>query len=530
MPGKFVHPSVPLAHDCGSPVSTSTFTPSTKSLASWFPEAVESVHGSFAQVLVAGARPSADASVTVDPSVVTLGATHGVDVMRRVRRAKATGRVGEVVAIEVDGPDHGLELILVVGVGDRTPSSLRTAGAAVARRIRDRDRTVVEALRGSTAPGVRAFVEGLLMGGYRFTRSTKPQSSDPAHVVVQVGGALTPAAAKKAIQLGVISGEAVRYARDLANTPSNEKSPLWLVEQAEQVAQQHGLEIEVRGQAELEEQGFGGLVAVGAGSVHPSALVQLTYRPKRMRAGARRIVLVGKGITFDTGGLSLKPADFMVPMKTDMSGSATVLAAMEAVARLGVGSEVIGLLAIAENMPGAAAMRPGDVLTQYGGTTVEVRNTDAEGRLVLADALAYADAVLDPDVMVDVATLTGAASVGLGRIHGAMYATSSAGARRWERAAAAAGEPVWHLPLAQEYSAALDSDIADLCHIATDPKIGGGSITAALFLQQFVGQREWLHLDIAGPGRSDADRGTITRGGTGYGTASLVRWVESFDA
>jgi len=509
---------------------TSTFVSSSRPLASWFPSAEVDVHGSFAQVLVAGTRPSPDGGVRVDGAVLKLGTQHGVDVGRRLTRAKATGRAGEVVAIEVDGPEHGLDLILLVGVGAGSATDVRVAAGSVARRLRDRDRVVVDVVARAGGPAIRAFVEGLLMGGYRFTRSTKPQSSDPSEVVLLTSKSLVSGTAEFAIRQGVASGDAVRFARDLSNTPSNEKSPQWLVEQAEQVARQHGVSIEVRELAELNAQGFGGLVAVGAGSEHPPALVELRYRPKNPRADAKRIVLVGKGITFDTGGLSLKPSDFMVPMKTDMTGSAVVLATMQAIAFLGVQSEVIALLAIAENMPSGSAMRPGDVLMQFGGTTVEVRNTDAEGRLVLADALAYADAHLDPDVLLDIGTLTGAASVGLGRLHGALYATSASTARRWERAAAAAGELVWHMPLAQEYAHTLDSDIADVCHISTVPGVGGGSITAALFLQRFVGDREWLHLDIAGPGRSDADKGLITRGGTAYGTASMVRWIESFDA
>jgi len=246
--------------------------------------------------------------------------------------------------------------------------------------------------------------------------------------------------------------------------------------------------------------------------------------PSGATATTPRVVLVGKGITFDTGGLQVKPSDGMLAMKTDMSGSAVVLAVLAACRELDVPVRVTGLLALAENAVGAAAYRPGDVVTQFGGRTVEIGNTDAEGRIVLADALAYADAHLDPDWLVDVATLTGAARIALGRVMAPVFATDAALSDSLVEAGRTTGETLWPMPLATTYRRALDSDVADVAHIA--PGVGGGAVTAALFLREFVGERSWAHLDIAGTGRSDVDAGILAKGGTGFGTRLLLRWLE----
>ena len=299
------------------------------------------------------------------------------------------------------------------------------------------------------------------------------------------------------------------------------------------MARREGLAIEVRDHRRLEAEGFGGLIAVGRGSVRPPRLVQLGYVPAGTSARAARAlphaVLVGKGITFDTGGLSIKPAAAMTSMKTDMAGAAAVLAAMGALRSLQVPVRVTGLLALAENMPSGTATRPSDVITHFGGTTVEVLNTDAEGRLVLADALAYAAARLAPDVVVDLATLTGAVTIALGRRDAALYANDDRLAARLAAAAAATGERVWRMPLVEDYRDALASEVADLANIGRRPAAGAGagSIVAALFLREFVDDVPWAHLDIAGTGRADADDHEISKGGTGYGVRLLLRWLET---
>jgi leucyl aminopeptidase len=285
----------------------------------------------------------------------------------------------------------------------------------------------------------------------------------------------------------------------------------------------------VRDEKALAAEDFGGLLGVGGGSSRPPRLVEMSYRPGRLRRPSRRephVVLVGKGITFDSGGLSLKPREAMVPMKTDMSGGGAVIAVLAALRDAGARVRVTGLVAAAENMPGASALRPQDVITHYGGRTVEVLNTDAEGRLVLADALAYADARLDPDIVVDVATLTGAASRGLGRRHAALYSTDEPLAEGLLAAGEASGERLWRMPLVEEYREAMDSDVADLRNTSGDPQLSGGSITAALFLREFAGSRRWAHLDIAGPARADRDEHEVSRGGTGFGARLLLRWLQ----
>jgi leucyl aminopeptidase len=314
---------------------------------------------------------------------------------------------------------------------------------------------------------------------------------------------------------------AVALARDLANTPSMIKTPEWLADEAAVVAAEHGLSARIWREAELAAGGFGGLLGVGSGSARPPRLIQLSYQPDQ---ADRHVVLIGKGITFDSGGLSLKPNDSMKTMKTDMAGGAAVIGAMSALGRLGVRARVTGLVAAAENMPSGTAVRVGDVLTQYGGRTVEVLNTDAEGRLVLADALAYADDALAPDLVVDLATLTGAARVALGSSVAALFATDDELAAALLESGTASGEQLWRMPLAEDYRDGLDSPVADLANVA---RAGGraGSIDAALFLREFTGGRPWAHLDIAGAARATADDGENTKGATGFGTRLLLRWL-----
>jgi len=316
--------------------------------------------------------------------------------------------------------------------------------------------------------------------------------------------------------------DAVGLARDLVNMPSARKTPAWLAEQAALAAAASGLSVRIWEPDELAAEGFGGLLAVGSGSARPPRLIELGYQPA---AWTRHVVLAGKGITFDSGGLSLKPNEGMKSMKTDMAGGAAVIAAMSALARLGAAVRVTGLVAAAENMPSGSALRPGDVITHYGGRTTEVLNTDAEGRLVLADALAYADSVLAPDVTVDVATLTGAARVALGGAMGALYATDDGLAEALLAAAAGSGEPLWRMPLVDDYTDALESPVADLANIPHASGPHAGSIEAALFLREFTGKRPWAHLDIAGASRSSAEEGDRAKGATGYGTRLLLRWL-----
>jgi len=327
-----------------------------------------------------------------------------------------------------------------------------------------------------------------------------------------------------ALERGLALGGAGWRSRMLATVPSNLKSPQWLAEQAEQLAEEQGLDCEVWDEVTLAERGFGGVIGVGQGSATPPRLIRLDYTPPGGRK-APRVVLVGKGITFDSGGLSIKPAEGMATMKRDMTGGAVVMAVMGALGTLGCGLRVTGLIPTAENAVGGSSLRPGDVVTHYGGRTSEVLNTDAEGRLVLADAMAYAVDRLDPAVLVDVATLTGAMKVALGQWVGGYFANRDGLAEVLADAAAAAGEPLWRLPLEPDYEDTLSSQVAD----ANNSPGGPGAITAALFLQHFAGEVPWAHLDIASAGDAPAESFEWTKGPTGFGSRALLTWLTGSD-
>ena len=435
-------------------------------------------------------------------------------------REKTKGKVGDIAALPIGG-----RLILAAGVGDGTPTDYRRAGAAIVRRLKSVESVAITVARRSSADEIRALTEGLLLGGYAFkvTNSPKPETLTSITLVVdQLSDAIADA-----VQHGVVTATASALARDLANTPSSTKTPAWLAKQATGLARKGGLTIRVRDDRELRADGFGGVVAVGMGSTNPPRLIELTYTPDPAIAVAGHVVLVGKGITFDSGGLSLKPNAGMIAMKTDMAAGGAVIAAMSVLRELGVRVQVTGLVPAAENMPSGSAQRPSDVITHYGGMTVEVLNTDAEGRLVLADALAYADAELDPDVIVDLATLTGAIASGLGKRHAGMFTEDDRLASVLAVAGAQSGEAVWRMPFVEDYAAALESSVADMANVAVDGgrAFSGGAIIAALFLREFAGRRRWAHLDIAGVGRAEADEHEATKGATGFGVRLLLHWL-----
>jgi leucyl aminopeptidase len=424
---------------------------------------------------------------------------------------EAKGEPGEVFEVPVALGD-GVGRVLLYGTGDCTAPALRKAGAALARKAKGRaSLSVVVPPQADAA----SLAQGALLASYTFTIG-----SNRSRAVKEI---VFSGADDEAVRRGEVIARAIALARDLVNTPSDIKSPEWLADQARIVAAEHGLAVRVWEGPELDE--FGGVRAVGQGSANPPRFVQLEYTPAGDLGGVRHIVLAGKGITFDTGGLSLKPSEGMKTMKTDMAGGAVVIAVMSALAASQVPVRVTGLIACAENAISGSAQRPSDVITQYGGRTVEVLNTDAEGRLVLADALAYADAELDPDVVIDIATLTGAAKVALGTSLGALYSTDEPLAGALLAAGESSGDRFWRMPLIDDYRADLDSDIADLSNV--DRKLSGsaGSVLAALFLREFAGGRPWAHLDIAGPARSAADDGELTKGGTGFGVRMLLRYL-----
>jgi leucyl aminopeptidase len=431
-----------------------------------------------------------------------------------------TGKAGELNEIPVSASDSPVEKIILLGLGDQSLASFRTAGAALGRKVRGAGKNFA-----TIAPTKRdeiiAFATSAVLGEYTWNQKTTPKPSSSEIEIVT-------ADAEPVEFAGVISS-AVCRARDLIHTPANIKTPLWMANQARAIASEYGLDINVLGGIALKE--FGGLRAVGNSSPNPGPrFIHLTYTPKGGKKSSRipHVVIVGKGITFDTGGISLKrPYDTMMAMKSDMAGAAAALAAISALPQLGAQLKVSVLMMCAENALSGSSQRPSDVIKHYGGKTVEVINTDAEGRLVLADGLAFADINLDPDYVVDIATLTGAATLGLGRQYAAMYTRNTQLARTISEIGERTGDRVWHMPLIDDYTDGLESDIADLNHTANKGHYGAGSVTAALFLEQFVGDRQWVHLDIAGTARSESDSGENPKGGTGFGVRLLVEWLTS---
>ncbi|MFB9375564.1 M17 family metallopeptidase [Kineococcus gynurae] len=464
--------------------------------------------------------------VQVPPASRAVAERYGIDLAAVAVAEKLGGRPGSS-RVPVPAPDGAPRRLLALGLGDSGPTDLRRAGAALARAVGDAD-AATPALDGVGATGVTAFVEGYVLAGYQPPVSGARAADEPARRRLHLLGEVDADAVERALT----RAGATVLARDLAATPANLKDPAWMVGQARELAAAAGLDVVVRGEADLRAEGFGGLLAVGGGSPSPPALVQVGWTPPAQDPAATvpHVVLVGKGITYDTGGLALKPRESMVGMKTDMTGAAVVLAVVLAAARSRLPVRVTALLALAENAFGGASYRPGDVVRHHGGRTTEINNTDAEGRLVLGDALAFADATLQPDVLVDVATLTGAVGVALGKRHAALFATDEALGEGLRAAGEASGERLWPLPLVAEYAELLDSELADATQVARTPGAGAGTVLAALFLQPFVGGRRWAHLDIAGTGRSDVAEHEVNRGATGFGARVLLSWLEGLSA
>ncbi|PFG33741.1 leucyl aminopeptidase family protein [Sanguibacter antarcticus] len=480
-----------------------------------------------------GAPVEGDDELQPRAGAVDASARYGIDLAELAERASFTGAAGTSHTVDLPrshgravGPLPWSDLphrIIFVGTGHGSAQDLRRAGAALARATVGLGRVVTTVAAGTQTETARGFVEGYLLGAYRQPALSRSGAGPrPAHQLVLLGS--TP---ESVVEAASRSAWATWLVRDLTSVPSNIKTPEWFTRRVTELADAEGLELSVRGPEELTAEGFGGLLAVGSGSVDGPRLVTVTYTPfeEEPARGSKHVVVVGKGITFDTGGLSIKPREAMIPMKTDMAGAAVALAVVVGASRARSKHRVTAVLPLAENHFGASSYRPGDVLTLRGGTTVEVANTDAEGRLVLADAMAYADDSLDPDILIDVATLTGAASQGLGRGHGALYSADERLLAGFEAAAQVSGEKVWHMPLVEEYRSALRSTVADLRHVPIDAP-GGGSITAALFLREFAGERRWVHLDIAGPARSTTTAHEVPKGATGYGARLVLRFLE----
>lgn len=484
-----------------------------------------------ADAVVVAVAPPADG----DSRPVLLSGAGTVDAALGGRLAQlladlgATGKADDLVRVTTLGATTA-PVVVAVGVGscaegDPEPEALRRA-AAVATRALHGSSTVVLAFPIPTSAHLAAAGEGALLGGYDFTefRHTSRKGRKPAVATVLVVSELDEATAAGALARGTAVAEGVALVRDLVNTPPGSLPPARLAEVARERGEAAGCSVEVLDEKALAEGGYGGILGVGQGSSRPPRLVKVAWQP----AGAvATVALVGKGITFDSGGLSLKPPASMETMKCDMAGAATVLATVVTAATLNSPVAVTAWLACAENMPSGEAIRPSDVLRMYGGTRVEVLNTDAEGRLVLADALVRASED-SPDALVDIATLTGAQVVALGKVAGLM-SNDDAFRDRVHEASRLAGESMWPMPLPAPLREKLDSQTADLSNVQAGGVREGGMLVAGLFLQEFVPDGlPWAHLDIAGPSWHDGGAsGHESPGGTGFGVRTLLGILDS---
>jgi leucyl aminopeptidase len=433
----------------------------------------------------------------------------------------ATGKADEV--LRLPGEPYGLPPLMATGLGaqaDAYPEETLRRAAGAALRAAASASVAVALPTGDDASLVEAVGLGAVIGAYRYPGRPAGETPRPAPTTITVLVGSTKGL-KPAAHRAQVVGSAIHLTRRLVDTPPGALPPAALAAEAVTAVEGTGVAIEVLDEEALRTQGFGGILAVGQGSANPPRLVRLSYSPAKARA---HLALVGKGITFDSGGLSLKPPTGMITMKCDMAGSAAVLAGVRAIAQLGIPVRVTAYMAIAENMPSGAAQRPGDVITAYGGKTVEVLNTDAEGRLVMMDALVRCGAD-EPDAIIDVATLTGAQVVALGsRIAGVMG--NDDGWRDEVHAAAeSAGELAWPMPIPEELRPSLDSPVADLANIG---ERNGGMMTAAAFLREFVPDGvPWAHIDIAGPAYVDGTPWAYNgKGATGYGVRTLVAVAE----
>ena len=465
-------------------------------------------------------------AVTSDRDGTRVMKEHGV-AAAAVRAQGFTGAVDQV-AHTLDGEGRS---IILVGVGPAKSldaNRFRRLGAQAVRAGSTSKRIavdLVDLLDGRAAADRNAFVraaaEGAVLGSYRFTEYRSDPKPRPLTTVTVAG--VTGASTIAAFKDGLAIGGAQNLARDLVNRPGGDLTPAVLADEAVRIARRERLRIEVLDLAQIRRQKLGGLLGVNRGSTHDPRFVKITYAP---RSAKGTLALVGKGVTFDSGGLSIKSGEGMMTMKMDMGGAAAVLGCFSAIRAIAPTCRVVGYLPMTDNMSDGDATRPGDVLKIRNGRTVEVLNTDAEGRLILADALSLAteDA---PDAIVDLATLTGAVEIALGGRIAAVMANSDAWRDEVESAAASAGERMWPLPLPADYRPFLDSDVADLRNISRSR--GGGTITAGLFLQEFVGDDiPWAHIDIAGTAWSDADDAETTKGGTGYGVRTLLELARTF--
>ncbi|HEY9844032.1 MAG TPA: leucyl aminopeptidase [Candidatus Obscuribacterales bacterium] len=463
----------------------------------------------------------------------------GGKLSRMIESGEIQGKYREFTLLHVDGV--GARRLLIMGLGKRKDFSLdrirsiAANSARYARRINVREMAIHDFSHVAVPPGdcAEALVEGVILGMYRFDKyKSKKKNAEKLLQKIKIIATSEEAvpALSKSAETGKTLAESANFVRDLVNEPANYMYPISFAECAEEVAKTHGLKIQVLGPEDLEREGMGLHLAVAKGSDQPPRLVVMSYEGN---PGGKTIGIVGKGITFDTGGYDLKPSQAMLRMYGDMAGAAATLGAINAIAAEKLAVNVVVAMPLAENMVSSRAYRPSDILTSMSGKTVEMMNTDAEGRLVLADALTYIQKHHNPDVLVDIATLTGAVIIALGRTVSGVLTNEDDLYNRLYQAGEYTGERVWRLPLYEEYRSQLVSDVADI------ESVGGrsaGTITAAIFLKEFVdADRPWAHIDIAGTSMMEEEIARYVKnpylpkeGGTGTGTRLLFHFVESF--
>ncbi|HWP92809.1 MAG TPA: leucyl aminopeptidase [Thermodesulfobacteriota bacterium] len=447
----------------------------------------------------------------------------GGSLSRISQEEKFNGELGKCVMLNTLGR-IGAERVLLVGLGKKgrfSPDVLRRAGILAAKKTKPYSGNISIGLDiGGHNGNVSALIEGFMLGSYEFDKYKSGNKKENSNRVIELfSNKIGERGFKRELEFARIISEATNFARDLVNEPPAVITPTKLADIAEEIAEEEKLGCEIFDRKDMEEMGMGALLAVSSGSDEPPKFIHLTYEPKR-RSG-KTVAIVGKGITFDSGGLCIKPRDNMRTMKMDMSGAAVVLAVMKVISRLKPSVRVHGLISATENMPGGKAYKPDDIVRALNGKTIEVIDTDAEGRIVLSDALSYA-VQLKADEIVDLATLTGACIVALGGYTAGIMGNNDRLMNKVIKASRLAGEKVWQLPLDDELRKDIESDIADVKNVGGR---WGGAITAAMFLEKFVGDTPWVHLDIAGPAFNEKGGDLYPKGATGFGVRTMIRYI-----
>jgi leucyl aminopeptidase len=433
------------------------------------------------------------------------------------------GEMGKSVMINTLGK-IGAQRVLLLGLGKRSKFShdvLRKVGILTSKRAKAFSESVVfdleiDGKKGNTS----AIIEGVMLGGYEFNKyKTNDKKWEGIKRIEFISSGVRERDFKEELEFAKVTSESINLARDLINEPPVNMTPTKLADVAKEIAKKEKLECKIFDREEMEKRGMGGLLAVSRGSEEPPRFIHLSYEPKGK--AKTTVAVVGKGITFDSGGLCIKPRDSMRTMKGDMSGAACVLGVMKAVSRLSPSVRVHGLISATENMPGAKAYKPDDIIRALNGKTIEVIDTDAEGRIVLSDALSYA-VELKVDEIVDLATLTGSCIVALGEYTAGVMGNNERLINEIIKAAKLAGEKLWQLPMDDELRKEIESDVADVKNVGSR---WGGAITAAMFLEKFVGDTPWVHLDIAGPAFLEKGGDWYPKGGTGFGVRTIIKYL-----